>query len=355
LIVFTYRIPLVYIAGERIFVHYYTHLHGGFVTTAEKADAKNIERAAAILRSGGIVAFPTETVYGLGADAFNPVACARIFEAKNRPSFDPLIVHIARAGELDILAKTVPKRARSLIERFWPGPLTLVFDKKDGVPDIVTAGLSTVAVRMPSHPVALSLIERTGKPIAAPSANPFGYISPTRAGHVVGQLGDAVDMILDGGECAVGLESTIIRIEGARAVLLRPGGLALEEIEKIIGEVDDASGPSRNPRAPGQTLSHYSPRTPVLIAAGDSVAGRIAGNAGLLAFREHPDAAGFAHVEVLSPSGDLREAAARLFSCLHELDSRGLDIIIAEPVPEQGLGRAIMNRLRRAESAARGH
>ncbi|MCU0845218.1 MAG: L-threonylcarbamoyladenylate synthase [Spirochaetes bacterium] len=315
-----------------------------------KADAESIERAAGLLRAGGIVAFPTETVYGLGADALNPVACARIFEAKNRPSFDPLIVHIARTRELENLTETVPKRARSLIESFWPGPLTLVFEKKYTVPDIVTAGLPTVAVRMPAHIVALALIERTGRPIAAPSANPFGYISPTRADHVALQLGDAVDMILDGGDCAVGLESTIIRIDGERAVLLRPGGLALEEIEKIIGEVEDASGPSPSPKAPGQSLSHYSPRTPVRIVRNNDIAGRISGNAGLLSFRPPPDTAGYAHIEVLSASGDLREAAARLFSCLHELDSRGLDIIIAESVPETGLGRAIMNRLRRAES-----
>ncbi len=322
------------------------------MTKTVKADAKSIERAAEILRSGGIVAFPTETVYGLGADALNPVACARVFEAKNRPSFDPLIVHISRRAELDTLAAAVPPLARSLAERFWPGPLTLVFDKKDIVPDIVTAGLSTVAVRMPAHPVALALIEKTGRPIAAPSANLFGYISPTRAAHVAAQLGGAVDMILDGGECAVGLESTILRIDGERVLLLRPGGLAIEEIEKLTGGIDDASGPSPGPRAPGQTLSHYSPRTPLRIIADAAGSARPPGSVGLLAFREPRQSAGFAHVEVLSPSGDLREAAARLFFCLHELDSRGLDIILVEPVPEHGLGRAIMNRLRRAESAS---
>ncbi|HSV97343.1 MAG TPA: L-threonylcarbamoyladenylate synthase [Spirochaetota bacterium] len=323
------------------------------MTNVVQASEVNIERAAGILRSGGIVAFPTETVYGLGADALNPVACARIFEAKNRPSFDPLIVHIARLEDLEALAVAVPLRARALIERFWPGPLTLVLEKKEIVPDIVTAGLPTVAVRMPAHPVALELIVRTGRPIAAPSANPFGYISPTIAGHVVAQIGDSVDMILDGGQCAVGLESTILRIDEERAFLLRPGGLAIEEIENLIGRVDDASGPNAIPQAPGQTTSHYSPRTPVRIVADAAVAGGVAGSAGLLAFRRPRDVLAYDHVEVLSPSGDLREAAARLFSCLHELDARGLDIIIAESVPENGLGRAIMNRLRRAESAAR--
>ena len=319
---------------------------------AVKADSASIERAAGILRSGGIVAFPTETVYGLGADALNPVACARIFEAKNRPSFDPLIVHLADRDRLEDLVKFVPSRARVLIERFWPGPLTLVFDKKNSIPDIVTAGLPTVAVRMPAHPVAIELIARTGRPIAAPSANPFGYISPTRAAHVAAQLGDAVDLILDGGECAVGVESTILRIEGDRAFLLRPGGLALEEIETLVGRIEDASGPRAQPAAPGQSASHYSPRTPVRIVKEAAAAGPLIGNEGLLSFRGAPDSAVFARVETLSPGGDLREAAARLFSCLHELDSSGLRVIFAEEVPEEGLGRAIMNRLRRAESSS---
>ena len=324
------------------------------MTIPVKADAASIERAAGIIRSGGIVAFPTETVYGLGADALNPAACARVFEAKNRPSFDPLIVHLADRGGLEDLVKSIPPQARALMDRFWPGPLTLVFEKRELVPDIVTAGLPTVAVRMPAHPVAIELIARSGRPIAAPSANPFGYISPTRAGHVASQLGDAVDLILDGGECAVGLESTILRIEDDGAFLLRPGGLALEEIEAVIGRVADASGPRARPNAPGQTASHYSPSTPVRIVKSAADAGPLTGNEGLLSFRGFSGEAPFAAVETLSPEGDLREAAARLFSCMHRLDSLGLGLIFAEEVPQEGLGRAIMDRLRRAESPSVG-
>lgn len=315
------------------------------------ATEETIRRAADALSHGGIVAFPTETVYGLGADAFNPIAVARIFEAKRRPHFDPLIVHIAGFDGIDVVARDIPGAARLLADAFWPGPLTLVLPKKDRVPDIVTAGLPTVAVRMPANDVALSLIRLLGRPVAAPSANPFGYLSPTCARHVAEQLGNEVDMILDGGQCDVGVESTIVKIDDSFAELLRPGGLPAEEIERIIGKLQIAEDPSARIDSPGQLKSHYAPKTPVRIVGGIDEVPREDG-IGVLAFTGTPRHADFSAVEILSPSGDLREAAARLFLCLHNLDSRGVSVIYAESVPETGLGLAIMNRLRKAAAQA---
>jgi L-threonylcarbamoyladenylate synthase len=304
-----------------------------------------IREAASIIQNGGVVAFPTETVHGLGADAFNPEAVARIFEIKNRPRFDPLIVHIAELSDVERICLEADDRASMLMERFWPGPLTMVLVKRPEVPDIVTAGLPTVAVRLPSHPVALSLIREARTPIAAPSANPFGYLSPTTAEHVRDQLGDRIEIILDGGRCTVGVESTIIALDEEEPVLLRPGGTPLEEIERVIGRVKSVPPDPRRPRSPGQLPHHYSPRTPlkILTDGGIDEGMRI----GLLAFRQ-PRGGHFAATEVLSLSGDLREAAENLFAALHRLDSAGLELILAEPVPEEGLGRAIMDRLRRA-------
>jgi L-threonylcarbamoyladenylate synthase len=311
-----------------------------------KATQEAVKQAAKVIREGGLVAFPTETVYGLGADALNAIAVARIFEVKNRPHFDPLIVHIADFSSLEKICSSLDERARKLMETFWPGPLTLVLPKTRIVPDIVTAGLPTVAIRMPSHPVALDLIKEAETPIAAPSANPFGYLSPTSADHVKEQLGDKVDVILDGGKCQIGVESTIIDLAGEEPTILRLGGLPLEEIEKTIGRVRVSTSNSR-PRSPGQLPCHYSPRTPIKILDKKNL--RVNGKRkGLLAFKTLPKDHSFEVVEVLSPKGDLREAAANLFSCLHRLDKAKLDVIYAEPVPEVGLGRAIMDRLRRA-------
>jgi L-threonylcarbamoyladenylate synthase len=295
-----------------------------------------------------LVAFPTETVYGLGANAFDPLAVARIFEAKRRPSFDPLIVHIDGAAMLERVCAALPEGARRLIERFWPGPLTLVLPKTAHVPDLVTAGLPTVAVRQPAHPVAAALIAATGVPLAAPSANPFGGVSPTRAEHVRRHLGHAVDLILDGGPTEHGLESTIVSLAGPEPVVLRHGALPLEALETLLGPMRDATREtaSARPLAPGQLAAHYAPRTPLRLvdAAHVPLAERRA--AGLLAFERPLD--GYAAVRVLAPGGDLRAAAAMLFAALHELDELGLERIDAEAVPERGLGRAIMDRLRRA-------
>ena len=312
-------------------------------------DAQSIHQAAEIIKRGGIVAFPTETVYGLGADAFNPLAVARIFEVKGRPYFDPLIVHVANNTDLDNLVIEIPSNAKKLMDRFWPGPLTVVLLKKENVPDIVTAGLPTVAIRIPKHSMTLRLIELAGSPIVGPSANPFGYLSPTTAEHVQDQLGDQIDFILDGGSCEVGVESTIVSFFEKEPVLLRPGGVTLEEIESIIGRVELSPGNEEKPSAPGMLPRHYAPRTPIVLDWSkknfDSYSGK---KIGLLVFQEPKNFLKFHQIEVLSKRGDFREAAANLFSAIRRLDALNLDLILAEAVPEVGLGRAIMDRLRRA-------
>jgi len=307
-----------------------------------------IRQAAQIIRSGGIVAFPTETVYGLGADAFNALAVARIFEVKQRPYFDPLIVHVANPANVERLVKEIPSSAKKLTERFWPGPLTVVLLKEENIPDIVSAGLPTVAVRMPNHPMALSLLKGSRCPIAAPSANPFGYLSPTTAEHVREQLGDQVDLILDGGPCSVGVESTIVSFLEGKCRLLRPGGLPLEEIESVIGKVEVSPLEDR-PSAPGMLPRHYAPRTPILLDWNEKNLEFYQNKSiGLLAFQEAKNNVKFRHIEILSKKGDMREAAANLFTAIRRLDALNLDLIMAEPIPEVGLGRAIMDRLRRA-------
>lgn len=310
----------------------------------------SIRLAAEIIRSGGLVAFPTETVYGLGCDALNSGAAAKVFEAKQRPTFDPLIVHLADRSMVEMVVKFVPPLAHRLMDAFWPGPLTLILPKQPAVPDLVTAGLSTVAIRMPAHPVAQALLREVRRPIAAPSANPFGYVSPTTAQHVSDGLGDRVDLILDGGPCPVGVESTILALTGDRAELLRPGSLTLEAIQAVIGPVDRARSSDETMHMPGQSARHYATRTRVTILPAPAAwpVPQIGERAGLLTISEPRDVAGQFHaVEVLSPSGDLREAARHLFAALRRLDALGLDRIYAEPCAETGLGLAIMDRVRR--------
>lgn len=309
-----------------------------------------IPLAAEIIRAGGLVAFPTETVYGLGADALNADAVARIFEAKQRPQFDPLIVHIAEHPALATLVPQLSSAAHQLIKRFWPGPLTLIVPKHPVVPDLVTAGLPTVAIRMPAHPVAQALIREAGVPIAAPSANPFGYVSPTTAQHVHEGLGDKVDLILDGGPCAIGVESTILSMVGTSPELLRPGSITLAELREVLGPIIRTSSADAAPVAPGQSARHYATYTPITIlpAPGNWPALQPRERAGLLALSTAGDVdSQFCAVEVLSASGDLREAARHLFAALRRLDALNLDRLYAEPCEEQGLGLAIMDRLRR--------
>lgn len=308
-----------------------------------------IADAARRIRAGGLVALPTETVYGLGANALDPRAAARIFEAKQRPFFDPLIVHVPDLTAARALVTMIPENAVQLAERFWPGPLTLVLEKQTVVPDIVTAGLPTVAIRVPAHPVALALLRAAGCPIAAPSANPFGRISPTTAEHVREQLGDKVDLILDGGPCRVGVESTVLSLVETTPVLLRHGGVPVEELEAVIGPIaiGNSSADDAPQQGPGMLTQHYAPRTPLEIVADWS---KVSGgpDVGVLTLHECERAREFGAVEVLSRAGDLTEAAANLFAAMRRLDARGLRVILAEPAPETGLGRAINDRLRRA-------
>ena len=311
-----------------------------------KANSESIQQAAEIIKRGGLVAFPTETVYGLGADGLNPIAIAKIFEVKKRPSFNPLIFHIADKDSLEKFSPIKNEKVDRLINKFWPGPLTLVLPKTKIVPDIVTSGNPTVAVRMPNHPIALQLIEACGTPIAAPSANKFGHLSPTEASHVAKYLGDKVDMILDGGKSSVGVESTIIQFHENEFYLLRPGGLSKEDIEKEVGKIKIGKLNPDKPNAPGQLPFHYSPQTPLKFFNKRLLNKRK--KIGALFFKENKTDFAFADVKILSAGGDLREAAANLFSHLHELEKSNLDLILVEPVEEKGLGRAIMDRLRKA-------
>jgi L-threonylcarbamoyladenylate synthase len=311
-------------------------------------DVGALGEAARALRAGGLVAFPTETVYGLGGDAFDARAVARIFEAKRRPAFDPLIVHLAEASWLPSVAASLPLATEKLAARFWPGPLTLVLPRAESVPDIVTSGLPSVGVRVPDHPAALALITAAGTPVAAPSANPFGYVSPTTAAHVAELLGDAVDLILDGGPCRVGVESTIVSLLEQPPALLRPGGVPREEIEELLGQRLRVVPSSDRPQAPGQLTRHYATSTPLaVLGVGQPAVPVGGGRVGLLARQQRPAEGDFAAVEVLAPDGQPRSAAANFFAALRRLDGRGLDLILAEPWPEQGLGLAIMDRLRR--------
>ncbi len=317
--------------------------------------AESIRHSAEMIRAGGLVAFPTETVYGLGCDALNPDAAAKVFEAKQRPTFDPLIVHLADRSMIETVVTSVPASAQRLMDAFWPGPLTLILPKQPIVPDLVTAGLPTVAVRMPNHSIALALIREARTPIAAPSANPFGYVSPTTAQHVSDGLGDRIDLILDGGPCPVGVESTILSLAGARPELVRPGSLTLEAIQTVIGPVGRTISPDEAVHMPGQSPRHYATRTSVTVLPATKVWPILQGQerVGLLAMSEPGDLAGQFHaVEVLSPSGDLREAARNLFAALRRLDELGLDRIYAEPCIEQGLGLAMMDRLHRCATSS---
>ena len=309
---------------------------------------ESIARAVELLREGGVVAFPTETVYGLGADAFNPMAVARIFEVKKRPHFDPLIVHIGGKAWLDRIAERLEEPLARLIDRFWPGPLTVIVKKRPSLPDIVTAGLPTVGVRMPSHPVALHLLRDFGGPIAAPSANPFGYMSPTRAGHVSRMFSERLPLILDGGSSTFGIESTIVSVQSDGVVVHRFGAVSLEELREVVPLVTERRKGATDPSCttPGELPYHYAPHRPLVIIDSPKEIGNP--RSSYLAFREIPRETPVLHVKVLSGSGDLREAAAHFFSHLIELDTDDVDVIYAEKIPEEGLGRAMMERLRKA-------
>ena len=342
-------------------------------TDTPESLARAVGESRALLQSGEIVALPTETVYGLAGDALNPAAAAKIFEAKERPAFDPLIVHLPELEWLERLA-AIPAADRplvaSLTERFWPGPLTLILPRRSIVPDIVTSGLPSVALRMSAHPVFRAVAQACQRPLAAPSANRFGRISPTAARHVMSELAGRIRLVVDGGPALHGVESTIVAIAKGRIKVLRPGPVTREMLAEFgevtgegsrgdaqaLAEAGEPTGESARPAAPGQLKSHYAPRTPLVIVEPGQPLPNLAGmRCGLLAWGGSKAAAAsgesgkFEMVESLSDSGEMREAATRLFAAMRRLDEAGLDLIAAEAVPESGLGAAIMDRLRKAQ------
>lgn len=308
----------------------------------------DVQKAAKILSEGGLVAIPTETVYGLAANAFNETAVTSIFKVKNRPSFDPLITHISNFDKLEYLAKNIPDKAISLTRKFWPGPLTIVLPKTNKISDLITSGLANAAFRVPNHPLTNSLLNSMDFPIVAPSANPFTYVSPTSAQHVADQLGNKVDYILDGGTCNVGLESTIVSFKDDTPKVLRLGGISPEDIEFIIGKIEIQTHSSSTPEAPGMLTSHYSPGVELKVG---NISNLIQENSdkkiGIISYKEaFPNYIN----TVLTPSGDLSEAAQNLFKSLRWMGSQHVDIILAELAPNQGLGKAINDRLNRAST-----
>ena len=322
-------------------------------------DIDLIKQAAEVIHNRGLVAFPTETVYGLGANALDPKAVAGIFEAKKRPLDDPLIVHISDKEDIHKLAVDIPIEAERLMERFWPGPLTIVLKKTGIVPDLVTTGLETVAIRMPSHPVARKLIEIAGTPIAAPSANLFGRPSPTSAAHVAEDLEGRIDIILDAGSTEIGVESTVVEFINGKAIILRPGGTEVEEIEELVGKAEVYSTQEEMEKSPGKYPQHYSPRAEVrVVENGPSQTEEVEALAedlktkghtiGIMATQEHMEHYRHLDVKVLGPGDEPKICASRLFHLLREFDQEKVDVIIAEGIDEKGLGLAVMNRLRKA-------
>ncbi len=310
----------------------------------------DINKAVDILNDEDIIAIPTETVYGLAGNIYSEKAIRRIFEVKERPLYNPLIVHLHSIIQLDEIVSEIPPAAQLLADAFWPGSLTLILKKKSVIPDIITAGKDTVGVRIPNHPVALSLLRQLEFPLAAPSANPFNRISPTKSSHVENYFKDSIKMVLEGGECKNGLESTIIGFDDEEPVLLRLGSISIEEIESIVGKIKINNKAETAPDAPGMLAKHYSPQTKMYLV--DDVAQVLDEHKnkkiGLLTFTDTEVDYTIAHTEVLSESGDLKEAASKLYNTLHKLDAIDLDVIIAQRLPDIGLGKSINDRLERA-------
>jgi L-threonylcarbamoyladenylate synthase len=312
---------------------------------------QDIAQAKKHLERGELVAIPTETVYGLAGNALDPVAIASIFETKNRPSFDPLIIHVSSIHEAMRYVADFPEKLKELGKAFWPGPLTLLLPKNDSIPDLVTSGLDRVAVRVPDHELTLSLLRSLDFPLSAPSANPFGYISPTNPQHVEAQLGEKIPFILDGGACRVGLESTIVGMEGSEIVVYRLGGLELSEIENIVGSVRINNHSSSNPQSPGVLESHYAPRTPFILGDLDILVKEyttLNKNFAVLSFCKRVKGISETKQFVLSESSDIKVAAANLFAAMRLLDESESEVILAELMPDIGLGKAINDRLNRA-------
>ena len=311
----------------------------------------NIQQAVDILNNDELVAIPTETVYGLAGNIYSETAVKKIFETKKRPLFNPLIVHIHSIKQLEELTNYIPFKAQVLANTFWPGSLTLVLKKNPKVPDLITAGKDTVAIRMPNHPTTLALLEQLNFPLAAPSANPFGCISPTKAIHVETYFGENLKMVLDGGDCTNGIESTIIGFEGDEPVLYRLGAISIEDIEDVIGPVKMHNKKETTaPEAPGMLEKHYAPITTTILATNIDAAiqSSLDKKIGLLLFSHKINHPQIVHQEVLSANADLKEAASNLYAALHVLDKQKVDIIIAERLPDIGLGKSINDRLERA-------
>jgi len=311
----------------------------------------NIEEAIVALENNNIIALPTETVYGLAGNAYSESAIEKIFALKNRPHYNPLIVHINSAGYLQQVAKNIPAVALQLADAFWPGPLTLVLEKQDHIPDIVTGGKNTVGIRVPNHPVALELLEQLDFPLAAPSANPFGSISPTTAGHVDNYFSDKLNVILDGGPCIKGIESTIIGFENGQAILYRQGSTKVEDIEKITGPLQiRVHANNESVVAPGMLSKHYAPKTTTILT--DNITSEIEKNLGkrigILQFKPTTLPSFVIAIETLSQTGDIEEAAKNLYAAMHRLDYQNLDLIIAQKMPAYAMGLAINDKLERA-------
>ncbi len=309
----------------------------------------NIEKAVQLLREGELVAIPTETVYGLAANALNEKAVLKVFATKERPAFDPLIIHVHDLDEVQKYAEAIPEKLMVLAKKFWPGPLTLLLPKKNTIPDIVTSGLPQVAVRIPDHPITQALLKEINLPLAAPSANPFGYISPTDPTHVDQQLGDKIRYILDGGPCKVGLESTIAGMEGDEVIIHRLGGISIENIEREIGKVKLNINLSGNPKTPGQLKSHYAPRKPLYVGnVGDLSKIHANKKTSLILFGNTDIEINSVKTYQLSASSNTYEAALHLFKILHDADADSSEVVLAPVLPETGLGPAINDRLKRA-------
>lgn len=312
---------------------------------------KDISKVKSLLERGELVAIPTETVYGLAGNALDINAVTKIFQVKDRPHFDPLIVHVANFESAKSLVEEIPPQAKLLARKFWPGPITILLKRKSIIPDLVTAGLNTVGIRCPDHSLTKQLLQYLSFPLAAPSANPFGYISPTQPAHVNDQLGEKIEYILDGGECKVGIESTIIGFDHARPTIYRMGGLSIEQIESVIGKVEVQLHSTSNPQAPGQLKSHYAPTKKLILGnLDDLIKINQSKKIGVLSFQKIRKDINSKNQRVLSPTGDIPIAAQNLFSCLRELDQLNIQFIVAEEVPDNGLGRAINDRLRRASA-----
>ena len=311
--------------------------------------SKDIQKAVQLLTEDHLVAIPTETVYGLAGNIFSEKAIKSIFSTKQRPFFNPLIVHIPSVKSLNDLVTHVPEKAKLLAAAFWPGSMTLVLKKSKTIPDIITAGKDTVAVRVPNHPITLELLKKLPFPLAAPSANPFGSISPTKPAHVENYFKNSIKMVLDGGSCVNGIESTIIGFENEDPVIYRLGALALEEIEAVVGKISIKNKKEEKPDAPGMLARHYAPKTSTFLV--DDVAAEIEKNTGkkmgVLVFKSSLNNENITEI-ILSKNGSLQEAASRLYSAMHDLDSKNLDLIIAERFSEFGLGKSINDRLQRA-------